>query len=150
MKWLLDTNVISESIRVGADRKLLAWMAARAPEQLAVSIVTIAELHDGVSRMDDSQRRIRYSAWIDNELVKNFGDRVLPVTLEILTDWLFLARRLERRGVPRSAPDMLIAATARVHDLILVSRNVRDFAGTDVILYDPWKGETHRTDGPSV
>jgi hypothetical protein len=70
----------------------------------------------------------------------------LPVTLEILTDWLTLARQVQKRGASRSAPDLLIASTARVHNLILVSRNVKDFAGTGIVLYDPWSGKTHVMD----
>ena len=146
MKWLLDTNVVSESVRPGADRRLLTWMAARSPEQLALSIITLAELRAGVSLIEDAQKRSTYSRWIDSELTKEFDSRLLPLTLEILTDWLLLARQLERRGRPRSAPDLLIAATARIHDLILVSRNVKHFAGTGVILYDPWSGKTHHMD----
>src|SRR5262245_59535211 len=121
MKWLLDTNVVSESVRSGADRRLLAWLAARSREQLAISIVTLAELRDGMSLITDSTRRESYARWVDDELKTSFGDRLLPLTLEILTDWLWLARQLELRGRPRSAPDLMIAATARVHDLILVS-----------------------------
>jgi predicted nucleic acid-binding protein len=142
MKWLLDTNVLSESVRSSADPRLLTWMAARSREQLAISIVTLAELRNGMTMIADDVRRASYSRWIDDELKTSFGDRLLPLTLEILTDWLSLARRLELRGRPRSAPDLMIAATARVHDLILVSRNAKDFTGTDVILYDPWSGNT--------
>ena len=146
MKWLLDTNVVSEGVRPGADRKLLTWIAARSPEQLALSMVTLAELREGISLIEDTQKQLTYSRWIDIELIKSFESRLLPVTLEILTDWLSLARRLERRGASRSAPDLLIASTARVHNLILVSRNVKHFAGTGVVLYDPWSGKTHRMD----
>jgi predicted nucleic acid-binding protein len=52
------------------------------------------------------------------------------------------------RGRPQSAPDLLIAATAQIHGLIIVSRNIRDFADTGVVVYDPWNGQTHRMDAP--
>jgi predicted nucleic acid-binding protein len=80
------------------------------------------------------------------EVIKSFENRVLPLTLEILTDWLALARQVQKRGASRNAPDLLIASTARVHHLVLVSRNVKDFAGTGVVLYDPWTGKTHQMD----
>ena len=60
MKWLLDTNVVSESTRLDANRQLMTWMGARGPEQLALSVVSVAELRDGASRMRDDKRRQDY------------------------------------------------------------------------------------------
>lgn len=77
-----------------------------------------------------------------------FGERILPLTLPILTDWLQLGRTLAARGSTRDPTDLLIASTARTHDLIIVSRNVRDFKGTGTVVYDPWSGETHRMEMP--
>jgi predicted nucleic acid-binding protein len=59
-------------------------------------------------------------------------------------DWLEIGHDLSRRGKTGNPADLLIAATARVHNLVIVSRNVRDFAGTGVVVYDPWNAETHR------
>ena len=146
MKWLLDTNVVSETAKSAPDRKLIAWMASRSPDQLALSLVTLAELFAGVSQIENSQKRSAFLGWIETEVIKSFENRVLPLTLEILTDWLTLARQVQKRGASRNAPDLLIASTARVHNLILVSRNVKDFARTGVVLYDPWSGKTHVMD----
>jgi hypothetical protein len=143
MKWLLDTNVVSEAGRANADRRVLAWMGARGLDQLAISIVTLAELQDGASQLRDIKRQRFYLDWLETDIVEGFQDRILPLTLPILTDWLSLSRKLSSTGKPRSAPDVLIAATARAHDLIVVSRNVRNFASTDTIVYNPWTGETH-------
>ena len=144
MRWLLDTNVISEGIRPQPDRAVVGWLAARSPELLAVSMVTLAELHHGTAVLSNEKERLRLMRWIETEITEFFQGRVLPLTLEILIDWLTLSRRLERLGRPRSAPDLLIAATARVHEMIVVSRNTRDFADTGVVLFDPWTGQTHR------
>jgi len=146
MKWLLDTNVVSETAKPAPDRKVVAWMAVRAPDHLALSLITVAELQAGVFQIENSQKRTNYVRWLEAEVVDSFQTRILPVTLEILIDWLALARRVQKRGTSRSAPDLLIASTARVHNLILVSRNVKDFAGTGVVLYDPWTGKTHVMD----
>jgi hypothetical protein len=72
----------------------------------------------------------------------------LPLTSEILVDWLELARQLAGRRITRAAPDVLIAATARIHNLTVVTRNVRDFADTGVVVYDPWNDQTHSMDPP--
>jgi toxin FitB len=142
VKWLLDTNVVSETVKERPHQAVLSWLAQRVPDQFAISIVTMAELQDGAANAGPEARRKRLSAWIDNDFISVFGDRVLPLTSEILVDWLGLSRKLASKGITRAAPDLLIAATARIHDLIVVTRNVRDFADTGVIVYDPWASKT--------
>jgi predicted nucleic acid-binding protein len=146
VKWLLDTNVVSESIRPRPEPRVLSWIPSQPAEQMAISIVTLAELRDGTATVVDETRRRRLEHWIDTEVVASFAGRTLPLTVDILGHWLFLARKLSAKGRPRSAPDLLIAATARVHGLIIVSRNSQDFMGTDVVVFDPWTEATHRMD----
>jgi toxin FitB len=148
VKWLLDTNVVSESVRPDPNRRVLAWVAAHPGEELAISILTVAELCDGVAALGDASRQRAFDAWMNTHILPNFGDRTLPVTLEILVDWLGLSRALNAKGRPRVAADLLIAATARIHDLTIVTRNVRDFIDTGVVVYDPWSGDTHVMDAP--
>lgn len=144
MTWLIDTGVISETIRPRPATAVLAWLAGQAPGAVAVSAVTMAELHHGAALIETPERRALITAWMDEEVMPAFADRTLPVTTEILADWLGLGRRLRLVGLARDAADMLIAATARVHHLAIVSRNVRDFSGTGVTVFDPWTGDTHR------
>jgi len=146
VKWLLDTNVVSESIRPRPEPRVLAWLSRQPAEQMAISIVTLAELLDGTSTVVDSARRRRLERWIDGEIIRTFADRTLPLTVEVLAQWLFLARTLSAKGRPRSAPDLLIAATARVHDLIIVSRNYPDFIGAPVSVFDPWTEQLYQLD----
>ena len=148
MKWLLDTNVASESVRARPSPAVIRWIAARPPEELAISIVTLAELRDGALTARDEARRRVLSQWIDTEIANSFHNRTLSLTTEILIDWLQLSRRLTAKGRPQVAADLLIASTARVHDLVVASRNTRHFAGTGVIVYDPWSGKTHKTGPP--
>jgi predicted nucleic acid-binding protein len=148
VKWLLDTNVLAESIRPRPDRKMAAWFVAQPADLTAISIVTLAELQHGTSVTEDETRRKSLTRWLATTVIPDFQERTLPLTAEILIAWLELARRLNNRRITRAAPDLLIAATARVHDLILVTRNVRDFADTGVVVYDPWNDETHRMDAP--
>jgi len=148
VKWLLDTNVVSEGIRPLPNRAVVRWIAARSPEQVAISIVTLAELSDGATSIASKQRRDEFLQWIETHIMGSFEDRTLPLTSEILVDWLRLTRKLAARGKPRVAVDLLVAATARIHDLIIVSRNVKHFALTGVLVYDPWTGDTHSMDSP--
>ena len=148
MKWLFDTNVVSESIQARPNPKVIRWIASEAPESIAISIVTLAELRDGASTARSENRRNELTKWLDIEVASFFRNRMLPVTTETLIDWIRLARRLRSQGTPREPSDVLIASTARVHNLILVTRNVRDFAGMGIIVYDPWTNETHPTNMP--
>jgi predicted nucleic acid-binding protein len=144
VKWLLDTNVVSEGVRRSPDSRVASWIAAEPSPNTAISIITLAELRDGASTARDEVKRRQLTEWIDTEMTHSFGDRTLPLSPEILIDWIGLSCSLRRKGKSRDAADLLIAATARVHGLILVSRNVRDFAGTGVVVYDPWNDATHR------
>jgi len=148
MKWLLDTNVVSESLRPRPDQRVLAWITAHPGDQLAISVLTLAELRSGVAVLQDNNRRSELERWFATYINPTFGDRTLSVTLDILIDWLQLSRLLHVKGQPRTAVDVLMASTARVHDLIVVTRNTRHFANTGVVLYDPWTGKTHAMDAP--
>lgn len=144
MKWLLDTNVVSESVRHHPNQSVLNWIRQHPPPEVAVSIVTIAELRVGVDRTANPDRRAMLAHWMAKEMEPLFKDHTLPLTIGILTQWLDLGRRNAVAGSTRAPADLLIAATARVHDVIIVTRNVRDFVGTGVLVYDPWKDKVHK------
>ena len=148
MRWLLDTNVVSEGVRIRPSPKVAVWLATISREDVVISVLTLAELHDGASTVRDEGRRTTLSRWLDNEIVPFFHDRMLPVTNDILIDWIRLSSRLRRAGKPRDPADMLLAATARIHNLILSTRNVRGFADTGIVVYDPWNDKTLRMDPP--
>jgi hypothetical protein len=148
MKWLLDTNVVSENVRPLPNRSVVTWIAQRPPAQTAISIITIAELRVGALSASNQERRIAIARWIEDEIMNSFAGRVLPLTTDILIDWLQLGQRFATKGKTRAPADLLIACTARVHDLIVVSRNVRDFAGTGIVVYDPWSDKTRHMDMP--
>ena len=144
MRWLLDTNVISENVQRRPYRPVVDWIASQASRELAISIVTLAELRDGAAFAANEERRRNLIEWIDSEVMTSFADRILPLTADVLMDWISLSRKLSAKGTPRVATDLLIASTARVHGLALVSRNLRDFVGTGLEVFNPWTGETHR------
>jgi predicted nucleic acid-binding protein len=146
VKWLLDTNVLSEPFRPRPDRAVLDWLASRAADETVISIVAVAELRVGARAVADKTRRDDITRWIDEEISRSFADRILPLSTNVLVDWIEIGRALAARGETRAPADLLVASTARIHDLIIVTRNARDFARTGTIVYDPWSGETHRMD----
>jgi predicted nucleic acid-binding protein len=143
MKWLLDTNVVSENVKRRPNKAVLDWVARCPPSQIAISIVTMAELRVGAQLARTRQRRAELMHWIDQEIERSFADRTLPLTANILIEWIHLGQRTAAAGKTRAPADLLIGATARVHELIIVSRNARDFAGMGLFVYNPWGDKTH-------
>ena len=136
--FVLDTNVVSElrKVKAGkADRNVAMWASSVPAETLYVSVITILELETGVllvQRRDPAQGAL-LRAWLDRHVLPAFADRVLPVDTAV-------AQRCAALHVPdpRSDRDALIAATAMVHSMTVVTRNVTDFAATGAPLLNPW------------
>jgi toxin FitB len=147
LNWLLDTNVVSEALRPRPNLSVLKWIAEQPADLLAISDITFAEMRYGALTALDVRRRQIVENWLA-KIADMFQGRMLPLDVDILTEWLTLARQMRARGKPQSGPDLLIAATARVHNLTVVTRNVQDFADTGVIVYDPWHDQTQRMDPP--
>ncbi len=134
--FLLDTNVISELRRPErAQRNVIAWASAISAASFFLSAISILEIELGalqVARKDAVQGAV-LRAWIDDQILPRFDGRILPVDTVV-------ARRCARLHVPnrRAERDALIAATAMVHGLTVVTRNVADFEPIGVALLNPW------------
>jgi len=148
VRWLLDTNVISESVRKRPDRVVIGWIAAQDRDDIAISVVSVAELLNGISTLADDARRQELTEWMATEVLSSTRRRRLPVTTEIFMAWLQLSRKLRVRGETKDPPDLLLAATAQTYGLTLVTRNTRDFANTGITVYNPWTDETHTMEAP--
>lgn len=133
---LLDTNVVSIFRRVDkAPQQILDWAASVDAEDFYLSVITILEIEQGIliKRRKDKVQADIYRDWLHNDILVRFEDRILPIDLAV-------ARRCARLHVPdpRSERDALIAATALVHGMTVVTRNEADFKATGVPLIDPW------------
>lgn len=136
--FVVDTNVISElrKARSGkADKRVLAWAGTVAPGALFVSAITVLELELGVllAERRDAVQGALLRAWLDGQVLPAFAGRILSVDAAV-------ARRCASLHVPdrRSDRDALIAATALIHGMTVVTRNIADYAPTGVPVLDPW------------
>lgn len=139
MKFLLDTNVVSEPLQKRPRLEVVEWLAARDPFSLHISAVTFAEVEEGIALLPEGWRRHRLQSWRD-QLARSTADRLIPVGLEIATVWGALRARTSQAGRTMAHVDAFIAATAEVHGLTLVTRNVKDFEAWGGPLLDPWNG----------
>ncbi len=132
MKHLIDTCVVSEARRRSAPAT--AWLRAVDPAEVFLSVITIGEVAKGISLRDrtDPVAAAIFGRWL-SDLRHAYADRILPIDDAVATAW---GQLMARRTFP--VPAGLIAATARVHNLTLVTRNVADFADTGVDVVNPW------------
>lgn len=138
MNFLLDTNVVSEWVKQQPNPGVVDWLAEVDEDRTFLRIVTIAELRHGIQRLDDGRRRRRLDAWLRDELTVRFEARIIPIDLPVADTWGDLVARREAAGRPIRAMDAFIAATANVHALALVTRNVSDFESSVGDLVNPW------------
>ena len=133
-RYLLDTNVVSELRKPKPDGAVLAWFNELQETQLCLSVVTIGELQTGVelTRAQDPHKAAQIEAWIDL-LEQSF--QVLPMNALCFREWA----RLMSSWRDDLLEDAMIAATARVHDLVVATRNERDFTSLDVQISNPFK-----------
>ena len=138
MSYLLDTCVISELVRPEPNADVLQWFYEHEEDRLFLSVLTIGELERGIGKLATSRRKTTLSKWVRNDLIHRFEGRLLPVDLPVVRHWGVTTGMSERKGFPLSVIDSLIAATAIVHGLIVVSRNVLNFERCSVDCLNPW------------
>jgi predicted nucleic acid-binding protein len=136
VSYLIDTNVLSELRRKQPDSKVVAWLQERPRQSLYLSVLTLGEIRKGLERVEDASRRQSLLDWLEVELPHYFVGRLLDVDAATADRW---GRLMAEAGRPLPAIDALLAATALQHDLTLVTRNTKDFAGLAVRLINPWE-----------
>ncbi len=133
---LLDTVALSELMKSRPNPGVLTWFRGRDPSAVFISVVTLGQIERGIERQrrEDPAFARRLESWRD-DLIDEFAERVLPVTIDISLLW---GRLGGQRG--HLSVDLLIAATAIEHDLAVVTRNVRHFDGTGAKVLNPFDG----------
>ena len=137
--FLLDTNCVSELVRVKPQPRVIEWFVATDERLLYLSVLTVGEIRKGLASLPQGKRRTRLDTWLELELRARFADRLLPIDEEVAHRWGLLAAQAKRRGKPLAVIDGLLAATALHHNLTLVTRNIGDFVDTQVPVLDPWE-----------
>lgn len=139
MRYLLDTNVISEPTRPRPEPRIRQWLDRLDETRVFISVVTMAELRDGVERMTPGKRREMLDEWLTFELATRFSKRILAVDSDIAIECGKVMARQRKAGRTVDVMDSLIAATALQHDLTLATRNISDFENLGLTLINPWE-----------
>jgi toxin FitB len=145
MSYLLDTCILSKLQRINKrpDPKLEHWVAKHHENSCFISALTLGEIQSGISKLnlkknDEQQKKLILESWFFEELIPRFNNRILAVDIEVVLTWGRLIGEHKQRGIIIPVIDGLIAATAKVHNLIVVTENSNDFIKTGVMVFNPW------------
>ena len=139
MNYLLDTNVVSEWTRPRPNPNVAAFLAEADEDSLFLSVVTLAEVRRGVTRLPDGRRRIVLGTWLETDLLQRFDSRILGIDADVADAWGRIMAAAERSGRTPGAMDVWIAAIAEVTGLTLATRDIRDFTPLGVRVFCPWE-----------
>jgi len=117
------------------------WMDASDESRMYLSVLTLGELIKGITKLPDGEKREKLQSWVSNDLALRFGQRLVEINAEIARAWGTLLGEAERRGEKLPVVDSLIAVSASVHDLVVVTRNVQDMARCQAKVFNPWESQ---------
>jgi len=141
--WLLDTNVLSELRKPRANRAVVEFVETQPGALLFVSDVAFAEIRYGVGQIADPSRRQEVQAWLDGVLRPLFVGRTLAIGEDVILRWKTMVVEGQKRGHTFGQPDLFIAASAALLDLVVVSRDVTHFVAAGVPTLEPWTSQLH-------
>jgi predicted nucleic acid-binding protein len=140
LNYLLDTNVVSEWVKQRPDANVVEWMAETDEDRVCLSVITFAEIRQGIEQMLIGRRRDALKLWLQDELPTRFEGRILTIDLAVADAWGALMARSSEIGIGLGVMDAFLAGTAKAHDLTLVTRNTKHFEGVGIPLLNPWLG----------
>jgi len=135
---ILDTNVVSETMRQDPDPRVMSWLDAQEADTLFLTTVAVAELGFGIAALPPGRRRAQLEAFL-REVVERFHERILPFDLAAADQYARLAARARALGRGFPLPDAYVAAIAAAHGCTVASRDQAPFVAAGVSVVDPWR-----------
>lgn len=139
MKYLFDTCVISELVSKQPSARVVEWVDSLDPDDVYLSVLTIGEIIKGIEKLPNSRRKTELHTWIKEDLLARFQGKIILIDTDVIVEWGILTAHVESAGKPMPAMDALIAATAKVNQLTLATRNVSDFDAAGMKVLNPWE-----------
>ena len=138
MKYLLDTCLISELVKKEPNPAVVSWLKEQEEQTLFLSVLNLGELQKGICKLPDGSKKDELQSWVTLDLVERFAGRIIDIDLETARCWGRIQGTAEQAGEKLPVMDSLIAATAKAHGLIVVTRNVRDLERCGGKVCNPW------------
>ena len=141
MKYLLDTNIISEFVSKKPNQKVLDYVNSLDENDIYLSVITIGEIRFGIEKLDkkyQSKKIEMLSRWLNNELMQRFEGRIVDIDNEIMLQWGEINGQLQKRGRPMPIMDSLIASSCLAKEFVLITRNSKDFYGFKIEMVNPF------------
>ncbi len=138
MAYLLDTCAISEMVSVKPNQNVLDWFEHQPESTLYLSVITWGEIQKGIYQLPAGKRRLKLETWFFDDLLSTFRGRIIQIDETLITTWAKMLAGFQSKGLIRPSFDSLIEATALQHNMILVTRNERNFRDSDVSVFNPW------------
>jgi predicted nucleic acid-binding protein len=139
VSYLLDTNIISEFANLVPNLSVQSWLQDHQSQGLYLSVITVGEIQQGITRLPLSKKRDRLFEWLQKSILGDYSEFILPIDTDTMMQWGELTGKLMQKGQKMSVMDSLIAASALQHNLKLVTRNQSDFVNTGLTLVNPWQ-----------
>ena len=136
MKYLLDTNVLSEIRKPRGHAGVKAFINSLREEDLFISVLSVGEINFGIEKLPPGPKKTELTVWLTQKLPERFGNRIIPLDVDIMAEW----GRLQAQTPTLPVFDSLIAASALARRLTVVTRNTRDFRRVKgLLLLNPWE-----------
>ncbi len=139
MKYLLDTCTISEITKETPDGSVISWFEDRDETRLYLSVITTGEIEKGIYALKKSKKRDRLESWYFDDVIPGFRGRILEIGQRTMSTWAKINADLKKSGILRPSFDSLLEATALEYDMILVTRNIKNFIGSSAAVFNPWE-----------
>jgi predicted nucleic acid-binding protein len=141
MNYLLDTCVISELLKKKPNVSVVKWISAIDEMRLFISVFTLGEIYKGIEKLPVGKKRERLYEWVSVDLQERFNHKIIDFDIQTATTWGCIQAQSEIAGHSLPAIDGLIAATGMAHDLVVVTRNIKDMEISGVSLLNPWESK---------
>lgn len=139
MKYLLDTNIISELVAKYPNENVVSFIKSKDETEFYLSVITIGEIKTGIEMSLDIQKKEKLAFWLQNDLLDRFQSRIINIDVEIMLKWGEINYKLKSIGKPMPIMDSLIAAICLAKKFILVTRNEKDFKSLNIDILNPFE-----------
>ena len=141
MKYLLDTNIISEFISKKPNKKVLDYVNSINEESIYLSVITIGEIRFGIEKLNSKEQSKKIETltkWLNQDLMLRFEGRILNIDNKTMLKWGEVTAKLQKIGKPIPIMDSLIASSCLVNELVLITRNSKDFYNFELEIINPF------------